>query len=169
VELHGADSPEDNAVALFQLARTLAGSGERYSLDEPQRVAVLSGRGEFFGRAENAPSGRWKRIDGDGCFPAAIRSGFKTRLVVLAIEGNNATLWQPPTVDLWRWVVVGATLALGDGVLRYDRNTGALDFLTPPPRQAERVVLLTGHQTGPWSWRIDEKAHETLVKIMGAA
>src|SRR5262245_18781424 len=142
VELEGADAPEDSAVALFQLARSLAAGGERYSLDEPDQVAVVSGRGEFFGRAENAPSGRWKRIEGDGCFPAAVRSGYTTRLVVLAIADNNATLWQPPSPDFWRWIVVGATLALGDPVLRYDRNTGALDFLTPPPRQAERVALL---------------------------
>jgi hypothetical protein len=167
VELGGADAPQGNATALFKLAQALATSGERYSLDEPQRVAVVSARSEYFGRAENAPSGRWKRIDGDGCFPAAIRSGFNTRLVVLSIAGNSATIWQPPTVDLWRWVVVGATLALGDPVARYDRTTGVLDFLVPPPRQAERIALLTGHQTAHWSWRIDDKAHGTLSKIMG--
>jgi hypothetical protein len=167
VELGSADAPQGNATALFKLSQALAASGERYSLDEPQRVAVVSGRGEFFGRAENAPEGRWQRVGGDGCFPAAIRSGFNTRLVILSIEGNSATLWQPPSVDLWRWVVIGATLALGDPVLRYDRNTGALDFLTPPPRQIERVALLTGHQTRPWSWRIDDKACGTLAKVMG--
>ncbi|MGE0677730.1 hypothetical protein [Pseudolabrys sp.] len=167
VELGGSDEPQGNAVTLFQHSQALAASGERYSLDEPERVAVVGGRGEFFGKSENAPSGRWKRIDGDGCFPAAIRTGFTTRLVVLAIAGNSATLWQPPSLDLWRWVVVGATLALDNPVLRYDRTTGALDFLTPPPRQVERAALLTGHQTSPWSWRIDDKAYETLAKIMG--
>ncbi len=167
VELGGADAPEGNATALFKLSQTLATSGERYSLDEPQRVAVVSGRGEFFGRAENAPSGRWQRVGGDGCFPAAIRSGFNMRLVVLSIEGSSASLWQPPSVDIWRWVVIGATLALGDPILRYDRNTGALDFLIPPPRQAERVALLTGQQTGLWSWRISNEAFGTLAKIMG--
>jgi hypothetical protein len=167
VELGGADVPGGNATALFKLSQTLAASGERYSLDEPQRVAVVSGRGEFFGRAENAPSGRWQRVGGDGCFPAAIRSGFNTRLVVLSIQGSSATLWQPPTVDLWRWVAIGATLAFGDRVLRFDRYTGALDFLTPPPRQAERLALLTGHQTGPWSWRISDEAFGVLAKIIG--
>lgn len=167
VELGAADAPQENAAALFQLSRTLAASGERYSLDEPQRVAVVSGRGEFFGRFENVPSGRWMRIDGDGCFPAAIGTGFITRYVVLSIAGNTATLWQPPSLDLWRWVVVGATLALGDPVLRYNRTAGTLDFLTPPPRQAERAALLTGHQTGPWSWRIDDMAYGVLVRIMG--
>jgi hypothetical protein len=167
VELGGSDEPQSNAATLFLHSQALAASGERYSLDEPERVAVVGGRGEFFGKSENAPSGRWKRISGDGCFPAAIISGFTTRLVVLAIAGDAATLWQPPSLDLWRWVVVGATLALDDPVLRYDRATGALDFLTPPPRQAERVALLTGHQTSPWSWRVDEKAYASLLKIVG--
>jgi hypothetical protein len=167
VELRAADTPGGNAADLFNASRTLAASGDRYSLDEPQRVAVVSGRGEFFGRAENAPSGRWKRVDQDGCFPAAIRSGFITRYVVLSISGDSATLWQPPTFDLWRWIVVGATLAAGDPVLRYDRTTHALDFLTPPPRQAERVVLLTGDRTGPWSWMIDDKAYGSLVRLIG--
>lgn len=167
VELRAADTPGGNAADLFNASQTLAASGDRYSLDEPQRVAVVSGRGEFFGRAENAPSGRWKRVDQDGCFPAAIRSGFITRYVVLSISGDGATLWQPPTLDLWRWIVVGATLARGDPVLRYDPTTRALDFLTPPPRQAERVALLTGEKTGPWSWRIDDKAYGSLVLLIG--
>jgi hypothetical protein len=119
VELGSADTSEDNATAVFKLAQALATSGERYSLDEPQRVAVVSGRGEFFGKAENAPSGRWHRVDGDGCFPAAVRTGYTMRYVVLSVSGRGATLWQPPTLDVWRWVVVGATLALGDPVLRY--------------------------------------------------
>jgi hypothetical protein len=167
VELGSADTSEDNATALFKLAQALATSGERYSLDEPQQVAVVSGRGEFFGKPENAPSGRWHRIDGDGCFPAAVRTGYTTRYVVLSVSGRGATLWQPPTRDVWRWVVVGATLAQGDPVVRYDPTSGALDFLTPPPRQAERVALLTGSQTGSWSWLIDDKAHGTLARIMG--
>jgi hypothetical protein len=167
VELGNADAPEGKATSLFKLSQALAASGERYSLDEPQRVAVVSGRGEFFGRAENAPSGRWKRIDRDGCFPAALESGFTTRYVVLSIAGNSATLWEPPTLDFWRWVVIGATLEFGDPVVHYNRTTGVLDFLTPPPRQAERVALLTGHQAGPWSWRIDDKAFGILARIMG--
>lgn len=167
VELGGADASDSNPSALFNLSQALAASGERYSLDEPQRVAVVNGRSEFFGRADDAPSGRWKRIGEDGCFAAAIRTAFSRRFVVLSIAGNSATLWQPPTPDVWRWIVVGATLALGDPVLRYDRTKGALDFLTPPPRQAERIALLTAHRTGPWSWRIDDKAYGALARIMG--
>jgi hypothetical protein len=83
------------------------------------------------------------------------------------ISGKSATLWQPPSLDIWRWIVVGATLALGDPVLRYDQTMGTLDFLTPPPRQAERIALLTGTNTGPWSWRIDDKAYGPLARIMG--
>jgi hypothetical protein len=127
---------------------------------------VVSGRGAFFGRAEEVPSGRWQRIEGDGCFPAAIQSGFNRRFVVLSISGNHATLWQPPTMDHWRWIVIGSTLALGDPVLRYNPAAGVLDFLTPPPRQAERGAFLTGHKTGPWSWRIDDKAYGTIARLM---
>lgn len=169
VELGAVDAPGATPVALFDAAQTHATGGERYSLDEPQAVAVLSGRGEFFGQAENAPVGRWKRIDGDGCFPAVIRSGYSSRSVVLSIAGGAARLWQPSTLDVWRWIVVGATLAAGDPVLRYDRNTEKLDFLTPPPMQAERTVLLTGTQIGPWSWTIDAKACGVLARLMGSA
>jgi hypothetical protein len=91
------------------------------------------------------------------------RNGYITRYVILSIAGDSATLWQPPTPDLWRWIVVGATLVAGDPVLRYNRTTRALDFLTPPPQQAERVVLLTGDRTGPWSWMIDDKAYGSLT------
>jgi hypothetical protein len=167
VELGAADAPFETAAALFAVARTLAASGERYSLEEPQAVAVVSGRGEFFGRADNATSGRWKRVAGDGCFPAAIQSGFMTRNVVLNISGGEATLWQPPNLDLWRWIVVGATLGGGDPVLRYDPERATLDFLTPPPRQAERAALLAGTQIGPWSWTIDSNAYSVLAELMG--
>jgi hypothetical protein len=167
VELGAADAPGETAAALFSVARTLAASGDRYSLDEPQAVAVVSGRGEFFGRADNAPSGRWKRFAGDGCFPAAIQSGFATRNVVLNISGGEATLWQPPNRDLWRWIVVGATLVGGDPVLRYDPGSAKLDFLTPPPRQAERAALLAGTQIGPWSWTIERNAYSVLASLMG--
>jgi len=168
VELGAADAPGESAAVVFAVAQTLAASGDRYSLDEQQAVAVVSGRGEFFGRAENAPSGRWQRVAVDGCFPAAIRSGFTTRNVVLSISGGEATLWQPPNRDLWRWVVVGATLCGGDPVLRYDPGNARLDFLTPPPRQAERAVLLAGTQIGPWSWTIDRNGYSMLADLMGA-
>jgi hypothetical protein len=167
VELGSADAPFETAAALFAVARTLAASGERYSLEEPQAVAVVSGRGEFFGRADNGTSGRWNRVAGDGCFPAAIQSGFTTRNVVLNISGGGATLWQPPTLDLWRWIVVGATLSGGDPVLRYDPGRATIDFLTPPPRQAERAALLAGTQIGPWSWTIDSNAYSVLAELMG--
>ncbi len=168
VDLGATDDPGETVAALFAVAQRLAASGDRYSLDEPQAVAVVSGRGDFFGRAENAPSGRWQRVAGDGCFPAAIRSGFTTRNVVLSVSGGEATLWQPPSRDLWRWIVVGATLGAGDPVLRYDPGNATLDFLTPPPRQAERAALLAGTQIGRWSWTIDRNAYAVLANLMGS-
>jgi hypothetical protein len=166
VELGAADAPDGDARSLFAFSRTLAASGERYSLDEPNTVAVVSGRAEFFGRADPTPSGRWSRVQADGFFPAAIRTGYTLKNVILHVSGKETTLWQPPTRDIWRWIVVGQTLAHGDPVLRYNRATGVLDFLTPPPRQAERAALLTGEQQTAWSWKLDPSAYAVIATLM---
>lgn len=168
VELGGADAPEGDARALFAFSQALAASGERYSLDEPNAVAVVSGRAEFFGRADPAPSGRWRRVEADGSFPAAIRTGYTLKNVVLHVAGKETTLWQPPSRDIWRWIVVGQTLAQGDSVLRYDPASGVLDFLTPPPRQAERAALLAGEQRTAWSWTLDASAYAVIAALMGS-
>jgi hypothetical protein len=166
VELGGADAPDSDARTLFAFSQALAASGERYSLDEATDVAVVGGRGEFFGRPDPSPSGRWRRIDADGFFPAAIRTGYSRKDVVLHIAGKDTTLWQPPSRDIWRWIVVGQTLALGDPVLRYDRESEILDFLTPPPRQAERAALITGTQKAAWSWKIEPRAYAAIAALM---
>lgn len=166
VELGAADAPEEGVAALFAFAQILAASGERYSLDEPQAISVLCGRGRFFGQAASAPSGRWERLSGNGCFPAVITSGYAPRHVVLSVSNGTATLWQPQSRDLWNWVVVGMTLAAGDPVLSFDPATGRLDFHTPPPRQVERAALLTGTQVGLWSWEIDPKAYGAIAGLM---
>lgn len=167
VELGGADAPGSDARALFAFSQALAASGERYSLDEPNAVAVVSGRSEFFGRSEPTPSGRWSRVEADGFYPAAIRTGYTIKNVVLSVAGKQTTLWQPPSRDIWRWIVVGQTLAQGDPVLRYNLASGVLDFLTPPPRQAERAALITGEQLKPWSWRLDASAFAVISALMG--
>ena len=166
VELGGADAPDGSPSELTNLSRSFASSGSRYSLDEPMSVAVLAGRSDYFGNAD-PPTGRWQRVKEDGFFPAFIRAGYATRYVVLEIRNAEATSWQPPSRDVWNWIVVGQTLDLGDPVFRYDRESGAFDFLTPPPRQAERTVLLTGQRTGRWSWIIDEKAYAIVASLMG--
>lgn len=167
VELDGADRPEGDASALTEFAQALTSSGSRYSLDEPETVAVLSGRSEFFGSAD-PPKGRWRRVEGDGFYPAIIRSGYTSRNVLLVVQGGEATLWQPPSRDTWNWIVVGYTLAAGDPVLRYDRAQARLDFLTPPPMQAERAALLTGEQLSAWSWHLDEHAYQVIATLMGS-
>jgi hypothetical protein len=166
VELGAADAPDGDARSLFAFSQTLAASGERYSLDEPTAVAVVGGRGQFFGRADPSPSGRWRRVEADGFFPAAIRTGYSYKNVVLHVAGKNTTLWQPPSRDIWRWIVVGQTLALGDPVLRYDPASEILDFLTPPPRQAERAALITGTQQAAWSWKIEPRAYAEIAALM---
>lgn len=168
VELGGADAPGSDARTLFAFSQALAASGERYSLDEPNAVAVVSGRSEFFGRPEPAPSGRWSRVEAEGFYPAAIRTGYTLKNVVLHVAGKQTALWQPPSRDVWRWIVVGQTLTQGDPVIRYDQASGVLDFLTPPPRQAERAALITGEQLKPWSWRLDTNAYAVIAKLMGS-
>ncbi len=167
VELGASDAPDGNAGALFAYSQALAASGERYSLDEPDAVAVVSASAEFFGRADPSPSGRWRRVDSEGFFPAAIRTGYTVNNVVLHVAGKNTTLWQPPSRDIWRWIVVGQTLAQGHPVVRYNQTTGILDFLTPPPRQAERAALLVGTQQAPWSWKVDRSAYAIIAALMG--
>lgn len=167
VELGGADIPDGDPRALFALSQALAGSGERYSLDEPNAVAVISGRSEFFGRSEPVPSGRWSRVEAEGTYPAAIKAGYSKKNVVLHVAGSQTTVWQPPSRDIWRWIVVGHTLAQGDPVMRYDEANEVLDFLTPPPRQVERAALITGKQLKPWSWQLDRPAAQTISALMG--
>jgi len=167
VELLGADAANEGPIALFHLAQALATSGERYALDEPNSVAVLSGLGPFFGRADPAPSGRWQRVGESGCFPAIVKNGYSSRVAVLNVDGSTATIWFPPSRDIWRWIVVGQTLEAGHPVSRYDPATGQFDFLTEPPRQAERAALLTGIQTNAWSWRLDPLAYNVIESLMG--
>lgn len=168
VELGGTDALDEDPRSLFAFSRALAASGERYSLDDPNAVAVVSGRAEFFGRADPTPSGRWRPVEENGCFPASIRTGYTVKNVVLHVAGKETTLWQPPSRDIWRWIVVGYTLEQGDPVLRYNPTSGVLDFLTPPPRQAERAALLTGEQKAAWSWTLDDRAYSVIASLMEA-
>lgn len=155
VGLGGADAVDSDPSALFAYASSLAEGGERFALEPVEAIAVLAGHGDFFGRAEPMPSGRWVRVAGDGIFPAIVRTGYQARHVVLHVANGGATLWQPPSRDIWQWIVIGATLAQGDAVLRHDPAVGQLTFLTPPPRQLERAVRLTGVQKAPWTWQVD--------------
>lgn len=167
VELGGADQPQHDARALSDYARALASSGERYSLEEPQNLAVLSGSGAYFG-SPDGPSGRWARADRDGCFAATISGGYQKRRVILAIENGKATVWEPPTRDIWHWIIVGITLSAGQPVWAVNREAETFEFLSPPPRQVERAALLTGHQVAPWSWRLDDQARNVIESLLGS-
>lgn len=167
VELGGRDEPAGDAKALSDYARALTGSGERFALDEPNKVAVLSGSGGYYGFPHDV-SGRWTRPMDEGFFPAVIESGFTQRRVLLAIRDGTAILWEPPTRDIWHWIIVGFTLGQGAPVWKYEPAAEILEFLTPPPRQAERAAMLTGAQLSPWSWRVDAKAHGIIAGLLGA-
>ena len=123
-----------------------------------QAVAVVSGRGEFFGRADDpSPSGRWQRVEADGFFPAAIRYGLHDE------ERRAACCWQAkPRYGSRQRGIFGAgswsgrRLALGDPVLRYDPGSATLDFLTPPPRQA-RTRSTHYRGTADWSLVVEHR------------
>lgn len=167
VELGGSDEPAGDARILNNYARALTSSGERFTLAEPNKVAVLSGSGGYYGFPRDL-TGRWARASDEGFYPAVIESGFTQRRVLLAIADGAATLWEPPSRDIWQWIVVGFTLGQGAPVWNYDRATETFEFLTPPPRQAERAAMLTGAQLSPWSWRVDAGAQSIIAGLLGA-
>lgn len=167
VEVGGSDEPTGDARALCGYACALTTSGERFALDEPNRVAVLSGSGAYYGFPHDV-SGRWTRATDEGFYPAVIESGYTHRRVLLAIQDGAATLWEPPSRDFWHWIIVGFTLGQGARVWDYDTATGVFEFLTPPTRQAERAAMLTGAQLSPWSWRVDSEAQAIIAGLLGA-
>lgn len=166
VALGGTDEPAGDARTLSDYARALTSSGERFALDEPNKVVVLSGSGGYYGFPHDV-SGRWARASGEGFYPAVIESGFTQRRVLLTIQDGAATLWEPPTRDVWHWIIVGFTLSRDAPVWKYDPATGIIEFLTPPPRQAERAAVLTGVRLSPWSWRVDAEAHAIIAGLLG--
>lgn len=166
VSLGGSDALDIGPQEIFRYASILAASGERFAADRPADTAVLSGSGDFFGRAERAPDGRWRRIETDGTFPGRTRTAYAWRDIVVRIEDGEATLWSAPDRDCWNWIVLGATLQQGDPVMRYDELSRTLTFLTPPPRQLERAVRLAGEQLGPWRWQVDPLVVSTLKSLL---
>lgn len=167
VELGGSDDPSGDARELSDYARAITCGGERFTLDQQNKVAVLSGSGGYFGFPHDV-SGRWSRATDEGFYPAVIEGGYAPRRVLLAIQNGAATLWEPPSRDVWNWIVVGLTLSLGSPVWKYDTASEIFEFLTPPPRQAERAAMLTGAQLSAWSWRIDAEAHGVIAALLGA-
>jgi hypothetical protein len=167
VELGGGDDPSGDARSLCVYSENLASSGESFSLDDPTTIAVLGGRGEFFGSAEPILSGRWRRIDSAGFFPGIYRVGYSPKYVMVSVSGSGINVWEPPSRDIWRWLVVGYTLKLGDPVLRYCAESGTLDFLVPPPFQAERAALIAGTQVGTWSWQVEPSVYELIKNLTG--
>lgn len=128
---------------------------------------MLSGSGSYFGVPHDV-SGRWARPTEDGFYPAVIESGYTQRRALLMIADGAATLWDPPSRDVWHWIIIGFTLGQGSPVWDYHAATETLAFLTPPPRQAERAAMLTGVQLTPWSWRVDRHAQRVIADLLGA-
>lgn len=166
VELGGADAQNGDATTLSEYACALTRSGDRFTLDDPQTVAVLSRGGDFFGRAQDL-SGRWSRPGGEGFFPAVVKAAYHDRYVFLWIQDGDAAMWEPPSRDIWNWIVVGCSLSQNSPVWRYDQEAEKLEFLTPPPRQVERGAMLTGTRLGAWSWQVDRSAQAIIAGLIG--
>ncbi len=166
VKIGGIDEVDAGPRALFAAVSALAAGGERFDIERESSVAVLSGEGDYFGRFDPEPTGRWKRVKEEGVFAAAVKVGFETRHVVLHVENGATRLWQPPDRDIWNWFVVGATLARSCDVIKYDDRTELLSFLVPPPQQLARAVRLTGTQKAAWTWLVDPAAHSTIRSLI---
>ncbi len=166
VELGGADEPSGNAMDFSNFAASLARSGQPVRLDDSD-IAVLSGRGDFFGGFDKPISGRWQNPGISGCFPAAIRKPYGSTLVIVSADGSEGSFWQPPSRDVWRWATIGFTLSLGDPIYRFDRNTGVVKFMVPLPLQLERLMLLTSPQESTWSWGASDATIDLLDKLTG--
>lgn len=166
VELGGSDSSEDGAASLYDFARALASSGEYLRLADAD-IAVLSGRGDFFGSFDKLPSGRWQNPGAAGSFPAAIRKQYGASFVVLNSEGSHGSIWQPQSRDLWRWAALGFTLSVGDPIYRFDQQTRIVKFLVPLPRQLERLMLLSARLETTWSWVVTDATIRVLENLVG--
>lgn len=166
VELGGSDNSEDGAAGLYDFAKILASSGESFRLVDAD-IAVLSGRGDFFGSFDKPPSGRWQNPGAAGCFPAAIRKRYGASLVILDSDGSHGSIWQPQSRDLWRWATLGLTLSVGDPIYRFDPQTKIMKFLVPLPGQLERLMLLSARHESTWSWIVTDATIRVLDKLVG--
>ena len=159
VDLGGADAPGWRSRALSSPMRRKRWPQAASDIRSTSLNAWRSSAGQASFSAE--PKTRHRAVEAGveqtAASPRAIRSGYITHTLFCHVgewrgDAVAAAQLRPLALDRRR-----RDLGTGDPVLRYDPTTRALDFLTPPPRQAERVALLTGDRTGPWSWRIDRQ------------
>lgn len=165
-EFGGTDDPNGGSRSFFAFAASLARSGQPIRIDDSD-IAILSGRGDFFGSFDKPVSGRWQSPGASGCFPAVIRKPFGSTLIIVAVDGSEASFWQPPSRDVWRWATIGFTLSLGDPIYRVDQQTGIAKFMVPLPRQLERLMLLASRQEATWSWVTNETTIDLVDKLTG--
>ena len=170
VEQGGTDTLAAGPPGLFAHLGRLAAAGERLENLGPDAVRVVSGRGAYFGRETGPrPEGRWEALKGKGIFCAArnVQYGWRPCLVVAADE--SVTAWETRDWDLWRWAVVGQTLATSDPVARWLEEESEFVALTPPPFQLSRLLTLAGTSERPWRWRVSKSVAETAMRLLGAA
>ena len=154
IEAGGVDAPFGTAELLFTHVARLSSGGERLETLTADKVRVLAGSQPFFGRYD-APQleGRWQAVAIDGDYCAARQVGHGWRQCVLSVRAGQASIWEADDPDLWRWAVVGQTLASGAALYRYDPETAEFIMHVPPPRQLRRLLALGATSVGPWRWQ----------------
>lgn len=164
VKAGGLDAPLGTAETLFAHLVRLSAGGERLEILTPDKVRVLAGSQSYFGRYD-APQleGRWHAATADGDFCAARHVGHGWRQCMLSVRAGRASIWEGDDPDLWRWAVVGQTLASGASLYRYDPEAGEFAMHVPPPRQVRRLLALGAMSVGPWRWR----AGQSVVTAAG--
>lgn len=167
VECGGRDSPRGSAQALFEHVGHLSAGGDRLGDLSADKVRVLSGRQAYFGRYDGAqPEGRWHEARADGSYCAVRHAGYGWRPCIVTLDSGAGSLWDADW-DLWRWAVVGQTLASGDAVYTFDEETAEFAALVPLPRQLRRLMALAAEPVAAWRWRcassVAAEAHRLLL------
>ena len=168
VEAGGVDAPLDTPESLFSHLARLSAGGDRLETLTPDKVRVLAGRQSFFGRVE-APQleGRWQAIKSDGVFCAARQVGHGWRACVAQIIDGAVTIFETQDWDLWRWAIIGQTLADGDEVCRFEDQMSEFTMQTPPPRQVRRLMDLASEALGAWRWRTSPVVANQARALLG--
>jgi hypothetical protein len=88
---------------------------------------------------------------------------------LVAAGNEGVTAWETRDWDLWRWAVVGQTLAASDPVARWIEEDSHFVALTPPPQQLSRLLTLAGTIERPWRWLVTKPVAQAAMRLLGAA
>lgn len=164
----GGDAPKAGPQALFAHLAGLARVGDRLERTGAGILHVLSGTGPFFGDPR-APSGRWTALPAASeavfCSVRRLDYGWREGLAATGAQGEVRVFDLEP--DVWRWAVVGQTLAAGDPVAEW--ADGLFMARVRPPDDIRRLLDLAGAPDGSWRWRVGEPAARLALQRLGQA